>query len=53
MKRRIQTSAVAAMFDAVKKLDTKPEHEQARRYKVLDVSLGVLQCALPSIWMVR
>src|SRR5215510_6141497 len=29
MKRQIQISAVAAMFDAAKKLDTKSEHVQA------------------------
>ena len=30
MKRRIQASAVAAMSDAVKKLDTKSEHARDR-----------------------
>jgi len=29
MKRWIQANAVAGMSDAVKKLDTKPEHAQA------------------------
>src|SRR5215831_202597 len=30
MKRQIQIGAVAAMFDAVKKLDTNPEHVLAQ-----------------------
>jgi hypothetical protein len=53
MKHETRTNAAAGMFGAARKLHTSHEVALGCRDEVLDVSVEVLLCALPGVWVVR